>query len=476
MNEKKYLMKNLGLLTLSQFGSKILLFLFVPLYTYVLTTNDYGVYDLNATTVSILVPLFTINIFDATMRFSLDAEKSKEEIFNISFKYFIRSIILATIFTVFNRYFKIIPVIAEYSVWFWLLFVANVMNTFATNVARGCDKVRELAISGVICSSVLIVLNLLFLLLFKWGITGFFLANIISILVQAVYLVFSTNIFSMFSKGKTNAGLKKEMAEYSKPLMINNISWWINNVSDRYIVTWFCGISENGLYSLSYKIPSILNVIQTIFNQAWTLSAVKDYNSEGKEGFFTEVYKCYNLVMVIGCSVILIFIKVIAKIMFINEFYYAWRYVPFLLVSGVFGALSGFIGGIFAAAKESKAFGRTTAIGALINIVLNFILVYTIGAIGAAISTLISYVIIWLLRLNIVKKFMTLKIKFFRDLLSYVLLVVQGCVFFVGLLELWQVYLVEIFLLAFIICLYVGEISMIKDKMLYYIKLRMGKA
>lgn len=76
------------------------------------------------------------------------------------------------------------------------------------------------------------------------------------------------------------------MMDYSRPLIANSIAWWINNASDRYIVIFFCGLAENGIYSVASKIPSILNIFQSIFNQAWTLSAVKDFDSEDKHGFF----------------------------------------------------------------------------------------------------------------------------------------------------------------------------------------------
>ena len=71
MKGYKYLFKNIGLLTISQFGTKILVFLLVPLYTSVLSTSEYGTYDLFVTTINLLVPIVTLNLSDAVLLFNI---------------------------------------------------------------------------------------------------------------------------------------------------------------------------------------------------------------------------------------------------------------------------------------------------------------------------------------------------------------------------------------------------------------------
>ena len=68
----KYLLKNIGLLTLSNFGTKILLFLLLPLYTSILTVEEYGLYDFINTTITLLIPVLTFNISEAVIRFLLE--------------------------------------------------------------------------------------------------------------------------------------------------------------------------------------------------------------------------------------------------------------------------------------------------------------------------------------------------------------------------------------------------------------------
>lgn len=67
-----------------------------------------------------------------------------------------------------------------------------------------------------------------------------------------------------------------------------HISWWVNGLADRYVLIFFCGIASNGVYSVASKIPSILNIFQNIFSQAWMLSAVREFDAEDKNGFLPK--------------------------------------------------------------------------------------------------------------------------------------------------------------------------------------------
>ena len=221
------------------------------------------------------------------------------------------------------------------------------------------------------------------------------------------------------------------MLRFSEPLMLNNISWWVNGVSNRYVITWLCGVAANGIYAVSYKIPSILVMLQGIFSQAWTLSAVKDFDKDDKNGFFSKMYSSYNVSMVLACSILIIASRIMAKFLYQGEFFEAWKYVPFLLISAIFGALSGYVGGIFAAVKDTKIFGQTSILGAVVNLALTIVLVWKIGVIGAAISALVSNAVIWAIRIRVVKRYINMKLNLLVDIISYLLLCIQTLILFI---------------------------------------------
>ena len=462
MNRYKYLFKNIGLLTLSSFATKLLSFFLVPLYTNILTTTEYGTYDLFSTTVGVLLPILTLNIQESVMRFSMDSKSDRRAIVSVALKILLIANVVVAAGLIGNAVLGGSVMIKNYSVFFFLMFLSQSLSGVITAYIRGIDRIADLSVSSVLVSIFTIGFNIVFLVAFHWGLAGYFLANIIGPLVQALYLIIrsdmvhDTDLRADFSKEK------KAMLDYCKPMIANSVAWWVNNTSDRYVIIFFCGLAENGIYSVASKIPSILNIFQSIFAQAWTLSAVRDFDPEDKNGFFANTYRAYNCLMVLICSAIIVGDKIMAHFLYAKDFFVAWRYVPWLTIAIVFGSLSGYIGGFFSAVKNSKIFAQSTVVGAVSNIVLNLILTPWMGALGAAIATAVCYFVVWVMRYWHSKKFIKLKINLKRDLLTYVLLVVQAIV----LLNEQRVLLygLEIVLFCIIAMLYARDLMAIIGK------------
>lgn len=432
MKGKRYLAKNIALLTAGQFGTKLLGFFLVPLYTAVLTSAEYGTYDLYSATAGLFVPLLTLNISDATTIFLLDRNNSREGVVSVSLKYYLYSILIFALLVLANLAFNFAPLFNEYPVFLFLMFAANGLSQLLLNYARGFDRVRDVSVSGVVCSAVMIALNIVFLLPLHLGLKGYYLATICGTLCQILYLCVSLKIFRFIKIRRQDGGLKKQMLSYSCPMILNSVSWWVNSASDRYIVTAMCGIVENGIYSVAYKIPLILTMFQLIFSQAWTLSAVQDFDRNDRSGFFSRMYALYNAAMCLVCSVLIVLARPAARVLYAKGFYAAWRYIPLLLVSVVFGSLSGYLGGIFAAVKDSRNFATSTVAGAVLNIVLNVVLIHFMGTLGAAAATCAAYSLVWAIRMRRAKKIMRLDVPLARDCAVYALLVAQCVVVLLG--------------------------------------------
>lgn len=460
MDKYRFLFKNIGLLTLSQFATKLLSFFLVPLYTSILTTSEYGIFDLFNTTIGVLLPILTLNIQEAVLRFSLDRKANRDAIATIGFRYLIVSNLLVAVGLFINRLFKMSEVVDAYCGMFLLMFLAQSLSGIMTTYIRGIEKIADLSVSSVIASVFTIASNIIFLLVLKWGLKGYFLANIIGPLFQCFYLIIRSGFLSHIKREKFNSE-SREMTAYSKPLIANSIAWWVNNSLDKYTIVLFRGLAENGIFSVAGKIPAILNIFQSIFNQAWILSTVKDFDPDDKSGFFTSTYQAYNCMMVILCSGIIMFDKVLAKFLYAKDFYLAWKYVPWLTIAIVFGALSGYLGGFFAAVKDSKMFSRTSIIGAATNLVLNILFTMMIGAMGAAIATMICYAEVWAIRYWHSKKYVRLQINIRRDILTYLLLILQSVVL---LSDASYVYIWESIVFVIVCMMYIGDIKSILKK------------
>ena len=463
MDKYKYLAKNIGLLALSSFATKLLSFFLVPLYTNILTTEEYGIYDLFNTTIGVLLPVLTLNIQEAILRFALDNKLSKKSIVSIGTRYFLISNLIVVVGLGINKFFHFSTIASDYALFFLLMFLAQSLSAVTMSYIRGIDRIADLSVSSIICSISTIFCNIAFLVIFGWGLIGYFIANVIGPVIQCVYLLFRANVFENISLTEKYNDETKEMLDYSRPMIANSIAWWVNNASDKYIVIWFCSLAENGIYSVASKIPSILNIFSAIFSQAWTLSAVKDFDPDDKNGFFANTYAVYNCLLTIICSVIIICDKILAHFLYAKDFYVAWRYVPWLTIALVFSALSGYLGGFFTAVKQTKMFAQSSVFGAVTNIILNLAFTPIVGAMGAAIATSISYFVMWILRLKQSKKYISLKVNVIRDVASYVVLAGQSIVLL--LVENNAVmYSAELALFIIILFLYISDIKRVVSK------------
>ena len=212
------------------------------------------------------------------------------------------------------------------------------------------------------------------------------------------------------------------MVHYSVPLMPNSISWWVSNSSDRYIMKIYRSADELGIYSVAYKIPSILSTVTSILLSAWEISAVDEFGTEKSRKFFSQMYKHYFEILTVLCVLIMMLVKPLASVLFQKDFYSAWLFVPALLFASVFNTMSAFLGTIFTAAKKTNSIFTTTMLGAVTNIVLNFALIPTFGAQGAAIATSIGYIATYVARMIGSQKIMKLEINYTEGIIKMVLL------------------------------------------------------
>ena len=424
MSRARKLGKNLLIITIGSFLSKILSFVFLPLYTSVLTTEEYGTADIIATTVHLLIPFATLVIGEALMRFSLGKEEDFKKIFASGVRTCITSILLTTILSVIIISFTSLK---QYGLILAINLLASCTFNILSYFSRGIGAVKNYSFAGVINTFCVALFNILFLLVFRVGLIGYMLSTIIAEIIASIYLISCKNIRSNIniSKEKYDKKLSKSMLSYSIPLIPNSISWWISNSSDKYILAMYWGLSLNGIYSASYKVSSILSIIINIFSNAWLISAVDDFGSEESKKFYNNIYKQYVSISLIGISGLLFLNKLLAKLLFSEAFYEAWKYQPILIIGVAFHGISGFLGSIYTSAKKTKMILISTVAGAIINIALNFCLIPKYGALGAAIATTISYMVVLLIRVVDSRKILTLVLNYFSVALSAIAIIFQ---------------------------------------------------
>lgn len=405
-SRKKYLLKNTIIFSIGNFGSKIINFFLVPLYTNILTTAEYGTVDLMTVLTTVIVPIITLNISEAVMRFSMDNETKKENILTIGI---IMAIISSIISVFLIPIFKLFKMTSDYSI-----LLAFYMLTYSTSLIlicyiRGIEKLLEYSIISIIQTAIIAILNIVFLVKFKMGVSGYILAYIIAYFTTIIVCLICGNVKSRLKQIKVDKTLLKDMLKYSALLIPNSLMWWMMNSLDRVMVTSMISVSANGVYAVSYKIPTILTTLTTIFNQAWMFSAVKEKDSEDKNEYTTKVYKSLSICVTTVTSIILVILKPLLKIYVGADFYDAWEYVPPLLLGSSIMTLGTFLSNEYTAHKDSKGFLFSSLAGAILNLILNYLLIPKYGVLGASIATCTSYIIVFIFRCFDTKKYIKIK-------------------------------------------------------------------
>lgn len=418
------LAKNSALFAIGELASKIIIFLMVPLYTYSLSTEEYSISDLITTTVALASPFFTLVIYEAVMRFTLDKDSNKKTIFSIGFWiFFVGSILVGFVSYV---AFDFIQILKDYWLLFFIYYIVFNFFNIAAGFIKGLEHLKLFTIVGIVNTFLMVLLNMLFLLYFKMGIKGYLWATIISTgFSSALIFVFERLDRYIISPSKIKIKDWSEMLEYAMPMIPNSAMWWINNSSDRYLVTFVISTAANGIYSVAYKIPSIFSVLTSVFMQAWQISVVDEFGTKEGTAFFNKTYDFYLRCCITVSSLLILTSKMLAKFLFLNEFYSAWKFSVVLILGFCFHSIAGFLGTVYTTAKKTNMLFVSTTISAVFNIAFTFILLKLFGVMGAAIATTLSYLLVYVIRRIDSKKYIDIKSNLYLFVIEYVIIIAQ---------------------------------------------------
>ena len=413
-NGKKYsyLLKNSLIFGVGTFGSKVLQLLIVPLYTYVLSTVEYGQIDIFSTTISLVLPFITLLIHESIIRFLTVDEISKEQAVNSGMLVFFNSIIIAILIT---------PVYAfvfdkKYAALFLVCLVFNAFVAIFQNYLKACGQIVDFTVCGLINTFSFLITNLLMLLVFNLGANGYIYSMIISQIASSIYIIIKGHIFRNISLSRRDFPVLQEMLRYSVPLIPNNLMWWIMNAGDKYIINYFLGDSANGLYSISIKIATIISTLFSIFMQAWQLSAIEESGNDERTKFYSKVYSCVMALLFGTTSIILIINKPLFSIIIGEQFFEAHQYSPLLCVATVINCMSTFFGVTYLVNKSTQKAFTTTVIGAITNVLANFLLIKPLGLTGVALGTILGYVVVTIIRIRDTKITVSMNFDTYRTL------------------------------------------------------------
>ena len=426
MGKYRKLFQNTIVLTIGQMSGRLLGFLLIPLYTSVLATSEYGTYDIIVTTVTLLSPLLTLVISEATLRFCIDKEYENSDVFTFSI---LITLAGSCVLIVLMPLAAQVEALRQYYLWIVVFFITTNIQSVLLQYLKGIGSVVEYTIMGFAGCVLTLVSNIVFLLVFQWGIQGYLMATALSHTVIVISIFFRNRMWKKLKNPLLlDRNICRQMLAFSMPMIPNSISWWVSNSSDKYMLMYFVSASAVGIYSVGYKIPTILTLFVSMFVAAFQLSIFEVFGEKHDQHFYVNTYRMTSAMLFPMASVLIFSSKYLAYILYQNAFYESWKVGCILILSFVFNSLSSLLGTLYTAEKKTLFLLISTSAAAVINIVLNLLTIPHWGFYGAAIATLISYMSVWLLRIWHQKQTRKIFVVNITTLVSISLVVIQAFV------------------------------------------------
>ncbi len=395
MNRYKSLAKNTAIFAIGTFGSKILSFIMVFFYSRAMQTAEFGTLDIIINSGSLMLPICMLGIQNSIIRFGLDNDYKKSDVFSAGIiSVALGMVVLLTASPLIMK----ISELRAYIIYLYAYVLMSSLRHICSYFVRALGKTKLYAADGIFSTFMTCALTIIFLIPLKMGIRGYLLAIILADFSSVIFLTVTGRLLPFVKFKGISKSIIWQMIRFSLPLIPTSLLWWVINVSDRYFVQYMVSASANGLYSVAYKVPTILTLVSTIFLDAWQISAVEENSSQSRNRFYSNIFKSFQGAIFVISSILILFAKFITVILLDKSYYNSWQFIPFLMLATVYSCFVVFLGNIYLAEKRSVSTLLTTLLGAAMNLILNFMLIPKYETNGAAIATCISYFAVYAVR------------------------------------------------------------------------------
>lgn len=385
---------------LSGIVSKMIGIFLVPIYTRLFLPQDYGIINLINTTFFLLSLLVVSSLDNSFARWFYDSKEEKDHKKSFG-SYIWYQIIVAVIISLLiiiaspwisKTFFKeagkpiyfILPAIS---------LLTNILPVALINWYRVHLRPVATVIFTIAQTITTIGLTVLFVIVFRWHITGVFAALTITSAVFSIVVIFQLKgwlSFKYFNKERFRA-----MFKFALPFIPAALSYWLLNNTDAYFITYFTkSTAEVGLFGIGAMMASVLSLFTGAFQQAWGPFAFSIIDNPDAKKIYSNVFLLYGYIMGLLAALLMLFAPEALMIFTTPEYYdSAW-------VAGILGynlVLIGFsyIAIIGISIKKSTApYGMAMLYATIITIILNIILIPKYGKEGSALATVFAQILV----------------------------------------------------------------------------------
>jgi O-antigen/teichoic acid export membrane protein len=375
--------------------SRILATLLLPLYTHYLPPGSYGRVEIVTAATAVLAIVLQMGISSAFFRFYFDAREPAEKLTVIRTSFWF-TMAMSTVGLVLGLVFA-----SPVSHWLGLghdptLVRAGAVGLWAqtnyqqlTALFRVEERSAQYAIASVANVLITVVAMVLFVAVAHWGAVGLVVGNFTGTLaVYAVLLAYRNEQLGL----ELDRGMLRKMQHFGLPLVPSALALWTINFVDREFVAWYKSDAEVGVYSAAVKIASVITFVMVAFRTAWPAFA---YSIEDDR----DAKRTYSFVLTYLLTVtswVALALGALApwwvRLLTDPRYQRAEKGVALLAFAGAVYAGYVVLAIGSGRARKTQLNWVVTGAGAAVNVALNFWLVPAYGMVGAAISTAVSYV------------------------------------------------------------------------------------
>jgi O-antigen/teichoic acid export membrane protein len=376
-------------------------FLLLPIFSNLIPAEQFGKYSLLISLTVIALAFYQFGLPSGLSKFYIEESSpdKKKIIFSTSINILlINSILITAIVLIFS---------SGISNWLFddknyanllaLLFFILIIDTISTQILqllKTQEEAKKVVTYTALGAIINILMNLLFVVHFKFGIWGIAISQTIS---SAAVLIFLIPLIREHYKFVIDKNIAKSMILFCVPIFIAGVFNYGIDVIDRFILNIYYGQKEVGIYSFSYRIAMVMNLFVISFSTAWIPHSLNLFHSRDyKESFgktFSKLLGAGLAILVIGT----LLSDDLFRISYKDDFLFNSSYadgaviIPFILLGYLFNGIATFYFVYPLTENRSRHFIYSDGLGLLVNIIANFLLIPAVGMIGAAVSTAISY-------------------------------------------------------------------------------------
>lgn len=207
-----------------------------------------------------------------------------------------------------------------------------------------------------------------------------------------------------FGKLKVDKRILKELLKIGVPLMPTFIVFWIFNSCDKLMISNFLGVQANGLYAVGSKLAHASQILNTAFGGGWSYFIYATMNDEDRVKSNSTIFELMSGIIFLCSMGVFVMAKPIYQLFFTGEYVSGYVVSPYLFCAPLLQMLFCVISDQLLIIKKSWPITVMLLIGAVTNVLLNYVLIPVIGIEGAAIATVVGYLVSLFVCIIVVQK------------------------------------------------------------------------